>query len=215
MRHKRSSIAITPFVARIRFPFIVGVFICGFLLGFILGSIARTSEEPIERVVYIDRVEAIIKPIESYPIQNEVEEELVTYYDCPLDNDLQDYIREQCETKRVPMSLVVAMIEVESSFQADVVSGTSDYGLMQINEINHEWLSEEYGITDFLDPYQNVFCGITILSEHYDRFQDVDKALMAYNLGATGAKKLWDKGIYETSYTRKINTAKEAYENEI
>lgn len=215
MRHRRCVITLTPFVAKIRIPFIVGVFLLGGILGYIIGSLARTPEQPIERVVYTGQITPITKPIESYPIENKTEEALVTYYDCPLDKDLQDYIRGQCEEKRVPMSLIVAMIEVESSFQADVVSGTSDYGLMQINKVNHEWLSDEYGITDFLDPYQNVFCGITILSQHYDRFQNVDKALMAYNLGATGAKRLWDKGIYETSYTRKINTAREVYDNEI
>ena len=142
-------------------------------------------------------------------------EQVNVYYDCPLDTDLQDYIRELCEGSRLPMSLVIALIEAESSFREDVISRTNDYGLMQINKINHKWLSEAYGITDFLDPYQNVYCGIEILSQHYSRYQDVDKALMAYNLGETGARRLWNEGTYETSYTRKIKTIMEVYENEI
>lgn len=137
------------------------------------------------------------------------------YYDCPLDYSLQDYIRQLCEKNGVSMPLVIAMVEVESSFKANAISNTNDYGLMQINKINHQWLSEEYGITNFLDPYQNVLCGITMISQHYNRFQDVDKALMAYNLGVAGAKKLWDNGVYDTTYTRKIRTAIERYENEI
>ena len=138
-----------------------------------------------------------------------------TYYNCPLDNELQDYIRELCEERGIPMSLVIALIEIESSFRTNVVSGTSDYGLMQINACNHEWLSRQYGITDFLDPYQNVFCGITILAMHYDQYQNENMALMAYNLGDIGAKNLWDKGVYETKYTRLIQSAKVRYENEI
>ena len=137
------------------------------------------------------------------------------YYDCPLSHDLQDYIREQCERQGISMSLVIALIEVESSFQADVISRSDDYGLMQINIINHEWLCEKYGITDFLDPYNNILCGITILSQHYERYGDETKALMAYNMGATGAKRNWDKGIFETTYTRKIQSAKERYDLEI
>ena len=111
------------------------------------------------------------------------------------------------------MSLIIAMIEVESSFRPNVISGTSDYGLMQINKINHEWLTEEYGITDFLDPYQNVFCGITIIAGHLEKTDgDIALALMRYNCGATGAKRLWDKGIYSTSYTEKILAAMEVYD---
>ena len=137
------------------------------------------------------------------------------YYECPLDNNLQDYIRKMCEENGIPMSLVLAVISVESSFRDWVISGTNDYGLMQINKSNHRWFYEEYGITDFLDPYQNVFCGITLLAQHYNKYQDDAKALMAYNHGATGARRLWNKGIYETTYTRKVISTKEEFDNEI
>ena len=137
------------------------------------------------------------------------------YYDCPLDNKVQDYIRTMCEVKNLPMSLVLAVISVESSFRPWVISSSNDYGLMQINVINHGRFSEEYGITDFLNPCLNAFCGITLLAEHYNRYQDESKALMAYNLGTAGAKRLWGSGIYETSYTRKVISIKEEFDNEI
>ena len=215
MRHKRYLITLTPFVTKISILSLLGVFLFGGLLGFILGSFVGISKEPIEKTVYVDRPKPIIQPVESPCIESIPEEQSVVYYDCPLDEDLQDYIRTLCEENHLPMELVIAVIEVESSFRANAVSGTSDYGLMQINSINHSWLAEEYGITDFLDPYQNVLCGITILSQHYDSFGDTDKALMAYNLGATGAKRKWEQGVYETPYTRKIKSAMEVYENEI
>jgi len=86
---------------------------------------------------------------------------------------------------------------------------------MQINTINHEWLQEELGITDFLDPYQNVMCGIYIISGHLEKTDgDIELALMRYNCGATGAKRLWDKGIYHTDYTRKIMGYYEFYKEE-
>ena len=138
----------------------------------------------------------------------------VLYYDCPLSHDLQDYIRQLCETENVPMGLVIAMIDKESTFRASVVSATDDYGLMQINVINHEWLSKQYGITDFLDPYQNVFCGIKILSGHLENYDgDLSRALMAYNMGAGGARRLWNQGIYSTSYTTYILNAMSVYDS--
>lgn len=135
-----------------------------------------------------------------------------TYFDVPLSNELQDYIRNLCDEYGVPIELVIAMIDVESTFRADVVSKTNDYGLMQINKCNHEWLTDKLGVTDFLDPYQNINSGVYILSGHLEVTNgDIELALMRYNNGATGAKKLWDKGIYSTAYTQKIMTAYDSY----
>ena len=36
----------------------------------------------------------------------------------------------------------------------------------------------------------------------YIKYEDIDKALMAYNMGESGAKKCWAAGIYSTNYTR-------------
>lgn len=135
-----------------------------------------------------------------------------TYFDVPLSKELQDYIRNLCDEYSVPIELVIAMIDVESSFTADVISRKNDYGLMQINICNHETLTDNLSITDFLDPYQNVKCGIYIIAGHLQKTDgNIVLALMRYNCGATGAKKLWDKGIYSTDYTDKIMTAYDSY----
>lgn len=170
----------------------------GLIFGFCIGKAAAYNEVPEVQTA----VETVVEAEEPAEVVEEVK-----YYDCPLDHGLQDYIRTLCEENNVPMDLVIAQIQIESGFRADCISGTGDYGLMQINRINHKRFEEEYGITDFLDPYQNVFCGIKILSEHYNRYGDLDKALMAYNLGAGGAEKLWKQGIYSTSYVEKIKSA--------
>ncbi len=142
-------------------------------------------------------------------------EPVTVYFDVPLSKELQDYIRNLCDEYGVPIELVIAMIDVESTFRADVVSKTNDYGLMQINKCNHEWLTDKLGVTDFLDPYQNINSGVHILSGHLEVTNgDIELALMRYNNGATGAKKLWDKGIYSTAYTQKIMTAYESYKEE-
>ena len=154
-------------------------------------------------------IDTTYKPTESTPVNTEP---VVFYWDVPLSKELQDYIRTLCEEYSVPEELILAMIEVESSFRPTVISASGDYGYMQINECNHEWLTEELGVTDFLDPYQNILCGVYIISGHLEKTEsDAAKALMRYNCGATGAWRLWQKGIYSTEYTRKVMSAYEIY----
>ena len=214
---KRYVVEWSPWLLRVIITIVVIIFTAGVIMGYGISRVATSNDEkPIEVTVENTTTEVAETTHTTTEVTTSkaVEPDEV-YYDCPLSHSLQDYIRELCEKNDIPMSLVIALIRVESSFLVNTISDTGDYGLMQINKINHEWLFEEYGITDFLDPYENVFCGITILTQHYNRFQDVDKALMAYNLGATGARRLWEAGIYETSYTQKIKAAMEVYENEV
>lgn len=134
-----------------------------------------------------------------------IEPETPTYIlDIPLDQELQEYIHKLCEEREVPYTLVVAMIEQESSYRSSIISKTDDYGLMQINTINHDTIGETLGITDFLDPEQNCNAGIYIISKYYRKYQDLHKALMAYNLGETGAKRNWNNGIYSTAYSERV-----------
>lgn len=220
----------TPEVKSTLILFLVTIFAAGLVIGLIIGklvfqveAIAQLPTEVTEETFESSPVETTVPtiPLETTdptvvttdPSVVETEPP-VLYYDCPLSHDLQDYIRQLCETENVPMGLVIAMIDKESTFRASVVSATDDYGLMQINVINHEWLSEQYGITDFLDPYQNVFCGIKILSGHLENYDgDLSRALMAYNMGAGGARRLWNQGIYSTSYTTYILNAMSVYDS--
>lgn len=135
-----------------------------------------------------------------------------TKTDVPLSEELQDYIREKCSEYEVPMELVIALIDKESSFRSDVVSTTNDYGFMQINQCNHEWLSSTLGVSNFLDPMENILCGIYIISGHLEKTDgNVELALMRYNCGASGARKLWNQGIYSTNYSRSVMTLYESY----
>ena len=124
--------------------------------------------------------------------------------DCNLSTDLQEYTWLLCKANNIDYSLVMALMKHESQYDASVVSTTNDYGLMQINKINHEWLSEELGITDYLDEKQNINAGVYILGNLFEKYQDTSKVLMAYNMGESNAKKLWKDGIYESRYSRKI-----------
>lgn len=140
----------------------------------------------------------------------------ITYFDVPLSHSLQRYIYEVCVDENVPVTLVMAMIERESDFDQDAIGSTDDYGLMQINKINHEMLKEEYRAADMLNPYQNVFCGIKIIGSYIEKYEgDYGKALMAYNMGDYGARKAWDNGITSTSYSKAILELMSDYEKEV
>ena len=177
---------------------LAALLIGGGTIGFVTGRVTA----PVETVTEVIEVEV---PIYEHPELSEI-----SYYDVPLSKNLQRYIYEISADEDVPVSLVMAMIEHESRFNPEVVSSTDDYGLMQINEINHEWLEEEYRCNDMLNPYQNVFSGIKIIGSYLKKYDgDINKALMAYNLGEYGARKAWENGVESIKYsTRIINLMK-------
>lgn len=71
----------------------------------------------------------VTQPDITSPSLDPIPEPQVFYFDVPLSEELQDYIREKCSEYEVPMELVIALIDKESSFRSDVVSTTNDYGL--------------------------------------------------------------------------------------
>lgn len=120
----------------------------------------------------------------------------------PLDPELQKTMYICCEKYGVPLALALAVAEKESEFNPDAVSKTSDFGLMQINTCNFEYLLEK-GI----DPctYEgNIEAGVLLLGENLELYGDEGLAVMAYNCGRAGARRLWADGVYSTSYSRDV-----------
>ena len=133
---------------------------------------------------------------------------------CPLDDETQQMIVDKSEEHNIDFAFTMGVIYAESRFQADADSGSS-VGLMQINRINHEWLSNEIGISDFWDPEQNVTAGLHMLQMLFEKYEDPALVLMAYNMGETGAKRHWDKGIYTSGYAEAVLQQAEIYNQEI
>lgn len=135
------------------------------------------------------------------------------YYDIPLGTDVQDFLFQVAEEYNIPSGLIVAIMESESRFTADIISVTNDYGLMQINACAHEWLQKQVGVYDLLDAKQNILAGAFILRYHIDYCNgDLKKALMCYACGAGRAENYFQKGIYETEYTKSILERAERWE---
>ena len=135
--------------------------------------------------------------------------------DVSLDVDIQEFVYYLSAGYNIDFTLVMALMQHESSFRADVVSSTDDYGLMQINRCNHEQLMETLGVTDFLDPYQNIRAGMFTLRKLFERYQDTNMVLMAYNMGEGTAKRLWKNGVYQTNYTDSILTIQQQFNAEL
>lgn len=135
-----------------------------------------------------------------------------TYYRIPLSEDMQDEIMGIANRNGLDQLTVLALIDVESNYNPDSVSETDDYGLMQINICNHERLSNTLELTNIMEPLQNVEAGSYMLGLLYQKYQDMNMALMAYNMGEAGAQRLWNQDVYETSYTKKVNETREELE---
>ena len=127
----------------------------------------------------------------------------VFIYDVPLDADLQLHIIQFCDSYHIDPAIIMAMIQRESRFKAEVVGdGGESFGLMQIKAKYHRDRMEKLGVTDLLDPYQNVMVGIDFLGELLLRHEDIELALMSYNAGESGANYYWwSRGIYTNAYS--------------
>lgn len=146
---------------------------------------------------------------ESYELENDFV--FTTGIPVTFGEDLQEFTYYLSAAYDIDYTLVLAIISKESAFMPDGISSTNDYGLMQINACNHEWLTEELDITDFIDPYENIKAGLFILRGLFEKYDSTSKVLMAYNMGENGASKLWEQGIFESNYSKDVLQRQETY----
>lgn len=140
--------------------------------------------------------------------------EKVIYYDIPLSKELQDYTRKICEEYgNVDETLVYALIKQESNFRVKALGDNGkSKGLMQIQEIWHKERMKKLGVDSLMTAEGNIRVGIDILSEKIDKYDDLGKALTAYNAGDGGAYKYYfSKGIYANDYAKKIIKNKDKF----
>lgn len=136
--------------------------------------------------------------------------------------DIDELVSRASQTYGVPESLIKAVIETESSFNASTVSSAGAKGLMQLMDGTARGL----GVSDSFDPAQNIDGGTRYLSYQLQRFNGNEKtALAAYNagpgrvqrLGITNDQQLMEKldllPLETQNYIRKIELARTKYGN--
>lgn len=103
-------------------------------------------------------------------------------------------IQKESKNNNVDYRLVLALIEVESNYRRDAISPDGSHGLMQLKPATAHAVAQETdipynGSSDLLDPRKNIRIGVYFLSKLIDEFKSIRKALYAYNIGPTRAKR--------------------------
>lgn len=123
-----------------------------------------------------------------------------------LDPELQNWIMEYCWNRDLSPFLVMAMIERESDCDANCTTVTPDeesYGLMQIQPRWHQDRMDRLGVTDLMDPRQNIIAGVDYLLEMFEKNSEAVWVLNAYNGGENYANRMMEKGI-TTKYSKEV-----------
>ena len=124
-------------------------------------------------------------------------------YNVPLDQEIQEYLISEAHLRGLDPKLVLAVCSVESDYDMNCITD-NDYGLMQINKVNHSRLEEKLELMDIFDVYDNISAGCELLYEIKQKYPDEHRMLMVYNMGESGAKRCWNEGKYSSKYSRKV-----------
>lgn len=108
------------------------------------------------------------------------------------------HITDAAALYHIPVSLVRAVIWVESNYDPRVVSRVGAQGLMQLMPV----VSKEMGVKQPHDPRENIYGGTRLLRVLANRFQgDLVLTLAAYHAGTGSVRKY--KGIPPFATTQK------------
>lgn len=98
-----------------------------------------------------------------------------------------NYVLQFSKEYNLDEALVYAVIKAESNFDTNAVSKSGALGLMQIIPNTAKWiageLGEEYELHRMFEPETNIKYGCFYLNYLFEKFQDVDTVVCAYNAG--------------------------------
>jgi soluble lytic murein transglycosylase len=134
--------------------------------------------------------------------------------------DLAEVILVESSKYKLDPILILAVIDVESKFQFGAVSPAGARGIMQIMPATGKFLVEsvrplakEIKVEQFMpehldDPIVNIKLGTYYLHDLRKTFQNVNNALIAYNLGPTELRIRMENQIeYNGEYANAVLTA--------
>lgn len=120
-----------------------------------------------------------------------------------MNNELEDSalknishtLYEESRHNGIDYRLILALIKVESNFQHDAVSPMGARGLLQVKPSLAKFMADDMGIKwngnkTIDDPGNNIRIGVRFLSELVEKFQDINTALRAYNIGPSKTQEL-------------------------
>jgi peptidoglycan lytic transglycosylase len=108
-------------------------------------------------------------------------------------------VRQHAREDNLDPSLLAAVIEAESKFNANARSSAGAVGLMQLTPqtAKEAWAAQPTGgarfrVSDLTDPATNVRYGAWYLRQLFDKYHDERLALAAYNAGESNVDR-WQR----------------------
>lgn len=152
------------------------------------------EESETELIQWKDTEELVFEEVVVETVTEPTEDE-VLFYDISLSEELQLHIFAECEKHNIAPDIALAVMWMESRFQADVVSKYGDIGLMQVNPKWHWDRMERLGCNNLYDPYQNITVGIDFIAYLKEKNSDIVWVLTSYRWGTKTANYNYENGI--------------------
>lgn len=118
-------------------------------------------------------------------------------------NSFSQYVDSESKNNNIDPALVRAIIHAESAFNPQATSRVGAQGLMQLMPAT----AKELGVTNSLDPQQNIAGGTKYIAQLLQQFQgNIKLATAAYNAGPTAVKKYKGVPPYEETqvYVKRV-----------
>ncbi len=143
-------------------------------------------------------------------------------YDIALSSDMQQYTYIMCQKYGIQYELLLAVMYIESRYNVNAVGGGNSYGLCQIHYSNTANLRNKIGITNLLDPYENIEAGAYMLAMYLDAGRKYSSdtyfiehyGLNSYNMGeGLFYSNCFSKGILERTYSINVMATRDSLLN--
>jgi soluble lytic murein transglycosylase len=100
--------------------------------------------------------------------------------------------------------LILALMKIESNFQDGAVSSKGARGLLQVKPSVAKFIAQDAGIRwdghkTLDEPDSNIKIGIHFFSQLIKKFENINTALKAYNMGPTKVKELSQSNMQSTN----------------
>lgn len=142
-------------------------------------------------------------------------------------NEYSSYVEQYSKQYKVDKDIIFSIIKNESNFENAVSSNKGAKGLMQLMETTAEDVAQVLKLENInlIDAKTNIQLGTKYFSMLYEKYNNTELALAAYNAGSGNVDKWIQKGIIsengenienipykETNmYVRKVMYSKEIY----
>jgi soluble lytic murein transglycosylase len=110
------------------------------------------------------------------------------YYNIGFPLDYYEIVEENANSRGLDPYLVMGLIKAESNFDSAANSHRDARGLMQLQPQTAAWCADKMGLEDYSDDRLfeaelNIKIGCYYLEYLYNKYDNIDLAIMAYNAG--------------------------------